>query len=109
MFEFLFLFGPAALTYSIVRFCSRKTPESWFSALISCLSYAALDAAVTVLVMYPLDNVKIGTASGNAYLAYGATAFLFSLIVAVVWGLVISVLRTRFSAHVEISTREARK
>lgn len=109
MFELLYLFGPAALTFSIVRFCAGKTAENWFSALISCLSYAALDAAVTILVMYPLDNVKIGTTSGNAYLAYGATAFLFSLIVAVIWGLIISVLRTRFSAHVEISTREGKK
>lgn len=106
MFQFLYIIGPAAITYLTIHHILNKDAASYFIGVIEVISYAALDAAVTTVILLPLNRVLIvNIASGIKDLQYGGTAFIFSLIVGVVMGVVISIIRKYLELSIEIESQ----
>ena len=94
MFQFLYIFGPAAITYFVVRKCIRKAPANWYEAFFELLAYAMLNAVILTLFLLPFGKVEIILmANGVKTLQYGGTAFLLTFPIAVISGVVISIIR----------------
>lgn len=103
MFQFLFIFGPAAVTCLLAQKCSQKSPLNWYMAVIEMICYGALDTLLTVIILAPLDKVKIiASPDGVNVIQYGSTAFVFSMIIGAVCGLLAAMLKKRVDIRIEI-------
>lgn len=103
MFQFLFIFGPAAVTYLVAQKCSKKKAPDWYTAVIELICYGFLDAIVTIGILFPLGKVKmIAIAEGTNTVQYGYTAFVFSLPIAVLCGVAAAVYKKKVEMHIEI-------
>lgn len=103
MFQFLYIVGPAAITYLMIHHILNKDTIPYFTGVLELISYAALDAAITTLLLSPFKKVVIvKIASGIKDIQYGGTAFIFSLVVGVIVGIVISILKKYFAFSIEI-------
>lgn len=103
MFQFLYLFGPAAITYFTVRKCTKEAPQNWYTALIELISYAMVNAAVMVLFLLSSGKVEIVILqNGMKHLQYGGTAFLLVIPVAVIVGILISVIRKAVDLNINV-------
>lgn len=103
MFQFLFIFGPAAITYLVAEKCSKKKASGWRTSFIELLCYGFLDAVITIGVLYPLGKVKmIALPDGVNTVQYGYTALIFSVPVAVVCGIAAAVYKKKVQMHIEI-------
>lgn len=108
MFQFLFIFGPAAITYLLAQKCSKTSPPDWYTAVIELICYGAFNAVFTIIILYPMDKVKIiALPDGTNTVEYGSTAFVFSVIVSVICGIVFAMLKKR--VEISIETEENRK
>lgn len=105
MFQFLYIFGPAAITFLIVgRLCGRTT--DYFTAAVELVAYAAIDAAVTSLLLLPFGRVElVFNESGIRNIRYGGTAFFLSLILSVIIG----IAAVAFFKRVDISLQITKK
>lgn len=107
MFQFLFVFGPAAITYMTAEKLSGSAPDNWYSALIRLICCAELDTVITTLCLLPFGRVElIMMTNGVKNIQYGGTAFIFSLIVGVLCGLVIAVLKKNAGIRLEAKSRK---
>lgn len=107
MFQFLFIFGPAAITYTIAAKLSGSSPDNWYSALISLICCAELDAVITSVCLLPFGRVEIiMMTNGVKNIQYGGTAFIFSLIVGVLCGLVIAALKKNARVRLDVSPQK---
>ena len=103
MFQFLFIFGPAAVTYLLVQKCSKISPLNWYTAVIELICYGAIDAVITIIVLYPLNKVTIiALPDGMNTVQYGSTAFVFSMGVSVICGIVFAMLKKRAEIYIEL-------
>ena len=107
MFQFLSIFGPAAVTYLTVSRCLNRVSCKGMEAFIRLICYGAIDFAITIICMRPLDKIKtVVISNGMSEIQYGNTAFLFSMAAAVVSGIVIAAIQKRIEFHIEISACE---
>ncbi|MCC8050959.1 MAG: hypothetical protein LIP10_09935 [Clostridiales bacterium] len=107
MFQFLYIFGPAALTFLVVRKITGKSAGNAVTAVIELIAYAAIDAALTTLLLLPFGRVEfVMYDSGIRDLRYGITAFLLSLLLSVIAGVVISAIEKRTDIQLEITKEE---
>ena len=98
MYEFMMFFGPAAITYMIVQGLSNKTERNGIFSLIRLTGYAFIDALLTVVLLYPFGRVdEITNNVTEPHLIYGVAALVVSGVIAVLMGLIISVIRSRIS------------
>lgn len=103
MFQFLFIFGPAAVTYLLAEKCSKISPPDWYTAVIELICYGALDALFTILILYPMDKIKIiALPDGINTVQYGSTAFVFSMVISVICGIVFAMLKKRAEVYIEL-------
>ena len=107
MFQFLYVLGPAAITYFTVRKCVKDEPANWYTALIELLAYAMVDAAVMILGLLSSGKVEIVILqNGVKHLQYGGTAVLLSIPVAVICGIVISAVKKGIDMNVRVLPNE---
>lgn len=103
MFQFLFIFGPAAVTYLLAEKCSKISPPDWYTAVIELICYGALDALFTILILYPIDKVKIiALPHGENTVQYGCIAFVLSMVISVVCGIVSAMIKKRADVYIEL-------
>lgn len=106
MFQFLYIVGPAAITYLVIHHILNKDTVPYFIGVLELISYAALDAAATTVFLLPFKKVVISkTASGVKDIQYGGTAFIFSIVVAVIIGIFISTVKKYMSFSIEIELK----
>ena len=107
MFQFLCVFGPAAVTYLVLHHCLGRRQDRWFDALAELLCYAFLDAAVTFCCMAPIGKASLVLlADGSKELQYSGIAFLFALFAGAVCGVVLAAVRKRLEVRVEVEPRK---
>ncbi len=107
MYQFLCLFGPGAVTCLTVWGLLGESAQKWFQAAIELTAYAALDAAVTIGCLLSRGKAEIIVMpDGTKNIRYGGTAFLFSLAVSFVLGIVIAMIRKRISIRAEVVSRK---
>ncbi len=107
MFQFLYIFGPAAVTFLVVRKITGDSSENAITSVIRFIAYAAIDAALTTLLLLPFGRVEfVIYDSGIRDLRYGFTAFLLSLILAVIAGIGVAAIDKRTELHIEITKEE---
>lgn len=110
MFSFLYVFGPAAITYFTVRKCTKEEPANWYTALIELIAEAVLDAAVMILFLLSSGKVEIIILqNGIKHLQYGGTAVLLSLPVAVICGILISAVKKGIDMNMRILPEQKQK
>lgn len=110
MFSFLYLFGPAAITYFTVRKCTKEEPTNWYTALIELIAEAILDAAVMILLLLSSGKVEIIILQdGMKHLQYGGTAILLSIPVAVICGILIAAVKKSVDMNVRILPEQKQK
>lgn len=107
MFRFLCGLGPAAITFLTVRKCTDSAPTNWYTSCIDLVAYAALDMAILILLLEPCGKVEIIVMSnGFKNIQYGGTAFLLSIPVAIVSGIVLSVIKKGIEIKVKVMARK---
>lgn len=107
MFQFLYIFGPAAVTFIVAKKISGKDTHGVVEPFIEVVAYAAIDAALTTLLLLPVGRVEfIVYDSGIRELQYGIIAFSLSLLLAVIVGVAISVVEKRTDIQIEITKEE---
>ena len=107
MFQFLYVLGPAAITYFTVRKCVKDEPANWYTALIELLAYAMVDAAVMILGLLSSGKVEIVILqNGVKHLQYGGTAVLLSIPVAVICGILISAVKKGIDMDIHVLPNE---
>ena len=100
MYQFLYLFGPGALTW-LVKNAGRQEEGkeqngSRFQSVLEILVYALVNAAAMVLLLKPGGRVQLAVlANGMLDLQYGGTALVVSVVFAVFLGILIRTLDTR--------------
>lgn len=103
MFQYLYVLGPAAITYFTVGKCTKEKAENWYTALIELLAYAMINVAIMVFLLLSSGKVEIIILSnGIKHLQYGGTAFLLSIPVAVISGIVISAVKKGVDMKISI-------
>lgn len=109
LFQFLYIFGPAAITFLIVGKLAERPVTNYFTAAVEFIAYAALDAAITSLLLIPFNRVElILTQDGIRNIQYGKVAYFLSLILAVIVGIAIAALlkRVDISLHITEKTKD---
>lgn len=113
MFQILFIFGPAVITYVIAGYLTKRSASRWFSALIEIFFYAVVNTVITTAVLMPFDKVKIiEMANGLNNIQYGKTAYFASILVSVFTGLLVSVVKAiniRIEAERSAKDRDQKK
>ncbi|MCD7954177.1 MAG: hypothetical protein LUG93_00160 [Lachnospiraceae bacterium] len=101
MFQFLYIFGPAAITFLVIQKLSDRSEPSVVRIVIEMIFYALIDAALTTLLLYPIGRVElVFNSEGIRNIRYGITAFFLSMVFAVVTGVILVALEKRL--HVEL-------
>ena len=94
MFNYLIILGCGAITYVLEEKCSRVIFPNWYSALLSFFAYAVINLVTTYLILNPFGRITcIDAADGSAKISYGSTAVIFSMIVALFWGIVFGYIK----------------
>lgn len=111
MFQFLYIIGPAAITYLMIHHVlSKNDAVPYLISLIELTCYAAMDAAITSIFLSPFGWVAFSFDSfGIKNIQYSGTAFLFSLVVGVVMGVVISVIKKYVEFSIEVKSQNGEK
>jgi len=108
MFQFLYIFGPAAITFLAVRKLSEKPAPDLVTGIAEFIAYAVLDAALTTLLLYPFGRVELVFNSQDIRdIRYGITAFFLSLILAVIVGIAITAIDKRTEIQLQITKVDA--
>ena len=95
--------GPAAITYFTVHKCTKEEVENWYTAVFELFAYAMINVAVMVLFLLSSGKVEIVIlTNGMKHLQYGGTAFLLSIPVAVVSGIIISAVKKGVDMKISI-------
>ncbi len=103
MFNYIVIFGCAAITYLLAEKCSKKKAPDWYTAVIMFVMYAMLDMAVTYLAMAPLGRItRINTVDGLSELSYGSSAVVMSIIIAVLWGILFGFLKKNVDISADV-------
>ena len=98
MYQFLCIFGPAAISYLTMHECLRQSADNWYKALIELLLFGAVDVAATLLLMIPFDQAGLLTLSdGSRALYYSIFAFGCSLFVGFATGVIAALARGRLA------------
>lgn len=106
MFQFLYIFGPAAITFLIVGRLCERTVTDYFTAAVELVAYAAIDAAVTSLLLLPFGRVElVFNESGIRNIRYGGTAFFLSLILSVIIGIAAAAFFKRVDISLQITKK----
>lgn len=103
MFNYIIIFGSAALTYILVNTLLDKKMNNAFNAFIELLVYAMIDMVTVYLILSPFGVVDVVvSASGMRELQYGNIAILCSIVVSIVWSGIISVIRRNIAIKIDI-------
>ena len=113
MFQILYVFGPASITYLLVRRILSRDTVSCFNGVLELICYATLNTAVTAGILTVFDKADIGLAplasSGIANAKYCTFSLAFSMVVAVVAGLFISIIKKHVEVTIEVELRKSEK
>ncbi|MCD8039733.1 MAG: hypothetical protein LUE96_11715 [Lachnospiraceae bacterium] len=107
MFNYVIMAGSGAITYLLVQKCSGKCVERWHDACIEFFMYVMTDMLTVYFCMSPLGRVtRVDDMTGGvSELQYGNMSILFSIVIAVVWGIVFSFLKKKVDVKTEISEK----
>lgn len=106
MFNYIIIFGCAAITYLLAEKCSKKEAPNWYTAVIMFVMYAMLDMVTTYLALAPLGRItRVNTVDGLSELSYGSSAIFMAIIIAVLWGILFGFLKK----NVDVSANVKRK
>lgn len=107
MFQFLCVFGPAAITFLTVYQLMGKPAVNYFIAAVELIAYAAVDAGVLFLILFPMKKIGFAVNSiGIRELRYGGSAFLVSFAVAIAVGIVWAAIAKRMEIGMQITKKE---
>ncbi|MCD8014364.1 MAG: hypothetical protein LUG99_14530 [Lachnospiraceae bacterium] len=110
MFQFLYIFGPAAITWLIIRKLSDKSAPDLITGLVEMIAYAVLDAALTTLLLYPFGRVEfVINSEGIRDIRYGFVAFFVSMILAVLIGIILAAIEKRMDFELQIIRADRHK
>ena len=110
MFNYLIIFGCAAITYLLAEKCSKKTSPNWYSALISFIMYAMVDMVTTYLILSPFGRIaRVDTVDGISEISYGSSAIFLAVLIALLWGIAFGFLKKNVDIKAEIKNNESRK
>lgn len=109
MFSFLCLFGPGAITLLIVEKCMQVKNTNFMRLLLEWVAYSALDVSLTVLLLEPLGRAGVySKLNGESVLSYGSTAVAASVVIAVIGGILVSIIKKKIDIRVQIIPKEER-
>lgn len=96
MYELICFLGPAAITYGIVHGLVLKRRLGLVGCVAEWVAYAFLNVCITIMALEPYGKIQILTgAEMMPHIVYGKMGLLFAGIIAVVLGVVFSILFTR--------------
>lgn len=106
MFNYLIIFGCAAITYFLAEKSSGRTSPNWYSALITLVMYAMIDMVTTYLLLSPFGRItRVDTVDGITEISYGSSAIFLAVIIALLWGIVFGFLKKNVDIKAEISSK----
>lgn len=106
MFNYLIIFGCAAITYLLAEKCAKKTAPNWYSALITLVMYAMIDMVTTYLVLSPFGRItRVDTVDGITEISYGSSAIFLAIIIALLWGIAFGFLKKNVDIKAEIKNK----
>ncbi|MCD7885526.1 MAG: hypothetical protein LUI87_17785 [Lachnospiraceae bacterium] len=107
MFQFLYIFGPAAITFLVIQKLSDRPEPTVIRFIVEMIFYALIDAALTTLLLYPIGRVElVFNSEGIRDIRYGVTAFFLSMVLAVVAGIVLVAFDKRVQVEVQVEPME---
>lgn len=110
MFQYLYILGPAAITYFTVCKCTKKEAANWYTAFMELIAYATVNVAVMILFLLSSGKVEIIIMeNGVKHLQYGGTAFLLSIPVAVICGIVVAAVKKGIEMKINVLPERKKK
>lgn len=108
MFQLLCVFGPASVTYSLVRRILSRDTVSFFDGLIEFVCYATLDSVITMVVLIGFGRLEfLIMPNGIRNFQYiGIASLVFAIIVAVIVGVAISIVKKHIDVTIEAELRD---
>lgn len=111
MFQFLYVFGPASITYLLVHRILGKDTVPCFNGVVELICYATLNTAITTAALVVSNKTLVASeplaSSGIGNAKYSVFSLAFSMCVAVVIGFVISIIKKRVSFTIEAELRKS--
>ena len=109
MFNYIIIFGTAAITYLVINKLTDYTEKKWYIVIMEFLVYAMINMVTTFLCLNPFGRVSLATlTNGTRDLQYGNTAVLFSILVAIIWGLIFSCIKKNIEISIEVSENKSK-
>jgi hypothetical protein len=103
MFNYIVILGSGAITYLTIRKCVGYSSPNFHSAAIEFMMYVMPDMVTTFLCLSPFGRISLVTDLNGRYeLLYGSSTILFSIVAAVIWGLIFSFAKKNVKIDVEI-------
>ncbi len=108
MFNYVIMAGSGAITYLLAQKGAGKKNGTGVASLAEYFLYVMLDMLAVYFCMAPLGRVTRvdDMTSGLTQIQYGNTAILFSLVIAVIAGIVFMVVKKKVDINAEIEHRK---
>lgn len=103
MYVYLIILGVGAITFEIEKKFSKSKKVDGYRAIIQYIMYTIINFVSVYLCLEPMGRISLVTLENGLYeINYGNSAVLFSVIVAIVWGIVFAFLHTNITIETKI-------
>ncbi len=105
MLEFVFVFGAAAVSLSVMNGLLQKQVPNLTALIQNLLVFGLLDLGAAALILAPLGRMNILHGAGGSLLDIGGTALLCMVPIALIVGVIAAYVRLGMSFRAKIEYR----
>ena len=103
MYVYLIILGVGAITFELEKRLSKSKNTDGYRAIIQYIMYTIINFATVYLCLEPIGRISLVALENGLYeINYGNSAVLFSVVTAVIWGVVFAFLHTNIEVHAKI-------
>lgn len=103
MYVYLIILGVGAITFEIEKKFSKSKAGDGYRAIIQYIMYTIINFVSVYLCLEPIGRISLVALENGLYeINYGKSAVLFSVIAAIVWGVIFAFLHSNITISTEI-------
>ena len=103
MYVYLIILGVGAITFEIEKKLSKSKSWDGYRAIIQYIMYTIINFVSVYLCLEPIGRISLVALENGLYeINYGKSAVLFSVIAAIVWGVIFAFLHTNITIETKI-------
>lgn len=103
MYRYLIILGVGAITFELEKKLSKSKNTDGYRTIIQYIMYTTINFVTVYLCLEPIGRISLVTLENGLYeINYGSSAILFSVVIAVIWGVVFAFLHTNMDIQTKI-------